>query len=111
MKSRVILNHRDRRDKNNNNNNNNYTQIDTMERKPLEVEPSTTTTTYSAVDGGGSDGLTSKVDDEQRKIVYRGWKVMPFIIGNAFFFLPIQTAFFFSGALSDFRKWEIKQTI
>ncbi|XP_002862589.2 protein NRT1/ PTR FAMILY 2.10, partial [Arabidopsis lyrata subsp. lyrata] len=85
MKSRVILNHRDRRDKNNNNNNN-YTQIDTMERKPLEVEPSTTAVnTYSAVDGGGSDGVTSKVDDEQRKIVYRGWKVMPFIIGNETF--------------------------
>ncbi|KAG7560048.1 Proton-dependent oligopeptide transporter family [Arabidopsis thaliana x Arabidopsis arenosa] len=81
MKSRVILNHRDRRDKNNN-----YTQIDTMERKPLEVEPSTTTTTtYSAVDGGGSDGVTSKVEEEQRKIVYRGWKVMPFIIGNETF--------------------------
>lgn len=96
MKSRVILNHRDRRDKNNNNNNNNYTQIDTMERKPLEVEPSTTAVnTYSAVDGGGSDGVTSKVDDEQRKIVYRGWKVMPFIIGNAFFFSSNSDSFFF----------------
>ncbi|KAL1187956.1 Protein NRT1/ PTR FAMILY 2.10 [Cardamine amara subsp. amara] len=64
MKNRVILNHRDRRDKNNNNNNNNdifcnYTEIETMERKPLE--------------------------DEQKKLVYRGWKVMPFIIGNETF--------------------------
>nr|BAJ34570.1 unnamed protein product [Eutrema halophilum] len=64
-----------------------------MERKPFEVETTTTTTAtedhkpYSAVDGGGSD-LTSTVDsfdDEQKKLVYRGWKVMPFIIGNETF--------------------------
>ncbi|CAD5325164.1 unnamed protein product [Arabidopsis thaliana] len=77
MKSRVILNHRDRRDKNHNNNNtNHYTQVDTMERKPLEVEPSTTTTNTDVVDS---------FEEEQRKIVYRGWKVMPFIIGNETF--------------------------
>nr|AAN60304.1 unknown [Arabidopsis thaliana] len=47
-----------------------------MERKPLEVEPSTTTTNTDVVDS---------FEEEQRKIVYRGWKVMPFIIGNETF--------------------------
>nr|QWJ73382.1 glucosinolate transporter 1 [Isatis tinctoria] len=91
MKSRVILSHRERRDKDNNKDIIcDYTQIETMERKPFEVERTTTTEDhkpYSAVDGGGSD-LTSTVDsfdDEQKKLVYRGWKVMPFIIGNETF--------------------------
>lgn len=93
MKSRV----RDRRDKNNKDNIFcDYTQIETMERKPFEVETATKTEEdhkpYAGVDDGGCD-VTSTVDsfeEEQKKLVYRGWKVMPFIIGNAFFF------FFFS---------------
>ncbi|XP_019102279.1 PREDICTED: protein NRT1/ PTR FAMILY 2.10-like [Camelina sativa] len=89
MKSRVILNHRDKRDKNNNNNNNNsdlfcnYTQIETMERKPLEVE-TTTTNHHSAVDDVTSTTVDS-FEEDQKKLVYRGWKVMPFIIGNETF--------------------------
>jgi len=69
-----------------------------MERKPLEVEPSTTTTNTDVVDS---------FEEEQRKIVYRGWKVMPFIIGNAPFYLFVSNSdiiFFFWGALSDFRE-------
>ncbi|KAG2247673.1 hypothetical protein Bca52824_087301 [Brassica carinata] len=56
-----------------------------MERKPFEVETTEDHKPYS--DGGGSD-LTSTVDssgDEQKKLVYRGWKVMPYIIGNETF--------------------------
>ena len=79
MKSRVILSHRERRDKHN------YTQIETMERKPFDVETTEDHKAYSSVDGGGSDSVDS-FEDEQKKLVYRGWKVMPFIIGNAFFF-------------------------
>ncbi|CAF2074439.1 unnamed protein product, partial [Brassica oleracea] len=82
-----FLSHRERRDKNNNQDIscNNYTQIETMERKPFEVETTEDHKPYS--DGGGSD-LTSTVDssgDEQKKLVYRGWKVMPYIIGNETF--------------------------
>ena len=68
-----------------------------MERKPFEVETTKTDEDqkpYSAVDGGGSDSVDS-FDEDQKKLVYRGWKVMPFIIGNAFFFLYSDTPFFF----------------
>ncbi|KAF3510313.1 hypothetical protein F2Q69_00005662 [Brassica cretica] len=78
MKSRVILSHRERRDKHN------YTQIETMERKPFDVETTEDHKPYSSVDGGGSDSVDS-FEDEQKKLVYRGWKVMPFIIGNETF--------------------------
>ena len=87
MKSRVIHSHRERRDKHN------YTQIETMERKPFDVETTEDHKPYSSVDGGGSDSVDS-FEDEQKKLVYRGWKVMPFIIGNAFFFSSDN--FFFS---------------
>uniref|UniRef100_A0A1J3JN10 Protein NRT1/ PTR FAMILY 2.10 n=1 Tax=Noccaea caerulescens TaxID=107243 RepID=A0A1J3JN10_NOCCA len=87
MKSRVILSHRERKDKNKGIFGNN-TQIETMERKPFEVETATDDhKPYSAVDGRGSD-VTSTVDsfeEDQEKLVYRGWKVMPFIIGNETF--------------------------
>ncbi|KAG2327952.1 hypothetical protein Bca4012_036987 [Brassica carinata] len=78
MKSRVILSHRERRDKYN------YTQIETMERKPFDVETTEDHKPYSSVVDGGSDSVDS-FDDEQTKLVYRGWKVMPFIIGNETF--------------------------
>ncbi|XP_013621918.1 PREDICTED: protein NRT1/ PTR FAMILY 2.10-like [Brassica oleracea var. oleracea] len=78
MKSRVVLSHRERRDKHN------YTQIETMERKPFDVETTEDHKPYSSVDGGGSDSVDS-FEDEQKKLVYRGWKVMPFIIGNETF--------------------------
>ncbi|KAJ0240328.1 Protein NRT1/ PTR FAMILY 2.10 [Hirschfeldia incana] len=58
-----------------------------MDRKPFEVETTEDHKPYSAYDGGGSD-LTSTVDstnDEQKNLVYRGWKVMPYIIGNETF--------------------------
>ncbi|KAJ4890388.1 Protein NRT1/ PTR FAMILY 2.10 [Raphanus sativus] len=58
-----------------------------MERKPFEVETMKTDEDqkpYSAVDGGGSDSVDS-FDEDQKKLVYRGWKVMPFIIGNETF--------------------------
>ncbi|CAH8350725.1 unnamed protein product [Eruca vesicaria subsp. sativa] len=73
MKSRVILSHRERRD--------NYTQIETMERKPFEVETTEDHKPYSAVDDSDSDSS----DDKQEKLIYRGWKVMPYIIGNETF--------------------------
>nr|QKF54835.1 GTR1-type glucosinolate transporter [Brassica nigra] len=58
-----------------------------MERKPFEVETTKTDEDkkpYSAVDGGDSDSVDS-FDEDQEKLVYRGWKVMPFIIGNETF--------------------------
>ncbi|KAG5393204.1 hypothetical protein IGI04_023167 [Brassica rapa subsp. trilocularis] len=58
-----------------------------MERKPFEVETTKTDEDqkpYSAVDGGGSDSVDS-FDEDQKKLVYRGWTVMPFIIGNETF--------------------------
>ena len=71
-----------------------------MERKPFEVETTEDHKPYS--DGGGSN-LTSTVDssgDEQKKLVYRGWKVMPYIIGNAFLSLSrplfLNSVFFLS---------------
>lgn len=65
-----------------------------MERKPLEVE---STEPSSAVYGGSVTAAVSVEDDvHEEKVVYRGWKVMPFIIGNAnkliiysFFFLKL----------------------
>ncbi|KAF8094945.1 hypothetical protein N665_0348s0028 [Sinapis alba] len=87
MKSRVILSHRERRDKNSNILGN-YSQIETIERKPFEVETTTEDhKPYSAVDVGGSDlsSTDDSFDNEQKKLVYRGWKVMPFIIGNETF--------------------------
>ena len=93
MKSRVILSHRERRDKHN------YTQIETMERKPFDVETTEDHKAYSSVDGGGSDSVDS-FEDEQKKLVYRGWKVMPYIIGNAFLSLSrplfLNSVFFLS---------------
>ena len=68
-----------------------------MERKPFEVETTKTDEDqkpYSAVDGGGSDSVDS-FDEDQKKLVYRGWKVMPFIIGNAFFFSLFRHSVFF----------------
>ncbi|CAA7043361.1 unnamed protein product [Microthlaspi erraticum] len=82
MKSRVILSHRERKD-NNKGIFCSYTQLETMERKPFEVDTTTDDhKPYSAVDGRGAD-VTSNVDsfeEDQEKLVYRGWKVMPFII-------------------------------
>ena len=68
-----------------------------MERKPFEVETTKSDEDqkpYSAVDGGGSDSVDS-FDEDQKKLVYRGWKVMPFIIGNAYFLLYSDTPFLF----------------
>ncbi|KAF8087044.1 hypothetical protein N665_0601s0010 [Sinapis alba] len=61
-----------------------------MERKPFEVETIENHKPYSTFDGGGCGGsdLTLTVDssdNEQKKLVYRGWKVMPYIIGNEAF--------------------------
>ncbi|VVB17782.1 unnamed protein product [Arabis nemorensis] len=54
-----------------------------MERKPLEVE---STEPSSAVYGGSVTAVVSVEDDvHEEKVVYRGWKVMPFIIGNETF--------------------------
>ncbi|KAJ4895625.1 Protein NRT1/ PTR FAMILY 2.10 [Raphanus sativus] len=55
-----------------------------MERKPFDVETTEDHKPYSSVDGGGSDSVDS-FDQDQKKLVYRGWKVMPFIIGNETF--------------------------
>nr|UNA06850.1 glucosinolate transporter-1 [Lepidium campestre] len=56
-----------------------------MERNPLEVE----TNSYSAVDDGAASNhvisAVDSIDDQQKKLVYRGWKVMPFIIVNETF--------------------------
>ncbi|CAH8356488.1 unnamed protein product [Eruca vesicaria subsp. sativa] len=53
-----------------------------MERKPLEVESTDHQKPSSAV----YDGSVTAVDSvEETKVVYRGWKVMPFIIGNETF--------------------------
>ncbi|KAG2293304.1 hypothetical protein Bca52824_039973 [Brassica carinata] len=56
-----------------------------MERKPLEVE-STDHQSPSAVYDGSVMAVDS-VEEEvgETKVVYRGWKVMPFIIGNETF--------------------------
>nr|UNA06851.1 glucosinolate transporter-2 [Lepidium campestre] len=52
-----------------------------MERNTLEVE---STDPSSAVYGGSATAVDQEVRDE-KKVVYRGWKVMPFIIGNETF--------------------------
>ncbi|KAF8088957.1 hypothetical protein N665_0523s0003 [Sinapis alba] len=58
-----------------------------MERKPFEVEAIENHKSYSTFNGGGSDLMSTvdSSDDEQKKLVYRGWKVMPYIIGNETF--------------------------
>ena len=59
-----------------------------MERKPLEVESTDHQKPPSAVYDGSVMAVDS-VEEEvgETKVVYRGWKVMPFIIGNTNFFL------------------------
>lgn len=54
-----------------------------MERKFFEVEIiklDEDQKFYFVVDGGGFD-LVDLFDEDQKKFVYRGWKVMFFIIG------------------------------
>ena len=66
-----------------------------MERKPLEVESTDHQKPPSAVYDGSVMAVDSVEEEvEETKVVYRGWKVMPFIIGNAFFFSSDN--FFFS---------------
>ncbi|XP_010444119.1 PREDICTED: protein NRT1/ PTR FAMILY 2.11 [Camelina sativa] len=57
-----------------------------MERKHLEVE-SKDQNPSSAVYGGSATAVDSADEDvqNQKKVVFRGWKVMPFIIGNETF--------------------------
>ncbi|KAF3515258.1 hypothetical protein F2Q69_00005124 [Brassica cretica] len=57
-----------------------------MERKPLEVESTDHQKPPSAVYDGSVMAVDS-VEEEvgETKVVYRGWKVMPFIIGNETF--------------------------
>lgn len=64
-----------------------------MERKSLEVEfmdhqkLSSADGSVTAVDSVGED-------IQETKVVYRGWKVMPFIIGNAKYYqLPCSINF------------------
>ncbi|KAJ0231352.1 Protein NRT1/ PTR FAMILY 2.11 [Hirschfeldia incana] len=57
-----------------------------MERKPLEVESTDHQKPSSAVYDGSVTAVDSVEEEvEQTKVVYRGWKVMPFIIGNETF--------------------------
>ncbi|KAG2240013.1 hypothetical protein Bca4012_067669 [Brassica carinata] len=51
-----------------------------MERKPLEVE----STDHQKLSSAVYDGPVEE-DVQETKVVYRGWKVMPFIIGNETF--------------------------
>lgn len=83
-----------------------------MERKPLEVESTDNHQSPSSAVYGGSVTAVDPVEEDvqnQEKLVYRGWKVMPFIIGNTnliiypsffsliynFFFCPGNCFFFF----------------
>ena len=55
-----------------------------MERKSLEVESMDHQKLSSAVYDGSVTAVDSvKEDVQETKVVYRGWKVMPYIIGNA----------------------------
>ncbi|CAH8392810.1 unnamed protein product [Eruca vesicaria subsp. sativa] len=57
-----------------------------MERKPLEVESTDHQKLSSAVYDGSVTAVDSIEEEVQEtKVVYRGWKVMPFIIGNETF--------------------------
>nr|AQZ59924.1 GTR2B1 [Brassica juncea] len=57
-----------------------------MERKPLEVESTDHQKPSSAVYDGSVPAVDSVEEVvEETKVVYRGWKVMPFIIGNETF--------------------------
>nr|QKF54832.1 GTR2-type glucosinolate transporter [Brassica rapa] len=57
-----------------------------MERKPLEVESTDHQKPPSAVYDGSVMAVDSVEEEvEETKVVYRGWKVMPFIIGNETF--------------------------
>ncbi|KAG2301198.1 hypothetical protein Bca52824_029849 [Brassica carinata] len=57
-----------------------------MERKPLEVESTDHQKPSSAVYDGSATAVDSVQEEVQEtKVVYRGWKVMPFIIGNETF--------------------------
>nr|QKF54838.1 GTR2-type glucosinolate transporter [Brassica nigra] len=51
-----------------------------MERKPLEVE----STDHQKLSSAVYDGPVEE-DVQETKVVYRGWEVMPFIIGNETF--------------------------
>ena len=62
-----------------------------MERKPLEVESTDHQKPSSAVYDGSATAVDSVEEEVQEtKLVYRGWKVMPFIIGNAYVFKHIK---------------------
>uniref|UniRef100_A0A1J3H1Q4 Protein NRT1/ PTR FAMILY 2.11 n=1 Tax=Noccaea caerulescens TaxID=107243 RepID=A0A1J3H1Q4_NOCCA len=58
-----------------------------MERKPLEVESTDHHQKPSSAVYGGPVTAVDSVEDEAQepKVVFRGWKVMPFIIGNETF--------------------------
>jgi dipeptide/tripeptide permease len=59
-----------------------------MERKPLELESTDNHQNPSSAVYGGSVTAVDSVEEDvqnQKKVVYRGWKVMPFIIGNETF--------------------------
>ncbi|XP_013620384.1 PREDICTED: protein NRT1/ PTR FAMILY 2.11-like [Brassica oleracea var. oleracea] len=57
-----------------------------MERNPLEVESTDHQKPSSAVYDGSATAVDSVEEEVQEtKLVYRGWKVMPFIIGNETF--------------------------
>lgn len=69
-----------------------------MEKKTLEVESTDNQQNPSSAVYGGSVTAVDSVEEDvqnQKKVVYRGWKVMPFIIGNANFFLSGKLFFFF----------------
>jgi hypothetical protein len=73
-----------------------------MERKPLELESTDNHQNPSSAVYGGSVTAVDSVEEDvqnQKKVVYRGWKVMPFIIGNTnliicFSFLCPRSCFF-----------------
>ncbi|KAJ4897408.1 Protein NRT1/ PTR FAMILY 2.11 [Raphanus sativus] len=57
-----------------------------MERKPLEVESTDHQQPSSALYDGSVPAVDSVEEEvKETKVVYRGWKVMPFIIGNETF--------------------------
>lgn len=78
-----------------------------MEKKTLEVESTDNQQNPSSAVYGGSVTAVDSVEEDvqnQKKVVYRGWKVMPFIIGNANFFLSGKLFFFFSVGFMEFGK-------
>ncbi|CAH2043805.1 unnamed protein product [Thlaspi arvense] len=57
-----------------------------MERQPLELESTDHQKPSPAVYGGSVTTVDSVEEEvQEKKVVYRGWKVMPFIIGNETF--------------------------